>query len=140
MKRVLARINGKFILLKFDGKEESLKKLHPETINWISDMTEKDFSWGGFFIMDGDKKEWGGSWETIERQENTLKKFPESFIYYFYMSGATSLLNASKEYFKSNPHSEGIDELYQTIVSLEDVINKEEEKLKQNKNGNRQNN
>lgn len=127
-KQVLTRINGKFILLMFDGKEESLKKLHPETIKWISDMIEKDFSWGGFFVMDGDEKNWGGSWETTERHENILKKIPEHFIYHFYMSGATSLLEASKEYYKSNSHSEGINELYDMMVILEDVINKEEVK------------
>jgi len=126
-KKVLARVNGKFILLEFDGKEESLKELHPETIKWISEMIEKDFSWGGFFIMDDNKqKEWGGSWDTIERQERTLKQFPEHFIFHFYMSGATSLLNAIKEYCKS--HKEGVDELNELMVLLEDVMSKEEAK------------
>lgn len=125
-KEVLARVNGKFVLLKFEGKEESLKKLHPETIKWISDMIEKDFSWGGFFIMEGDEKNWGGSWETIERHQYVLNKIPETFIYTFYMSGATSLLKASKEYCKLNSGSEGINELNDMMVILEDVIKKEE--------------
>lgn len=127
-KKVLARINGKFIVLNFEGKEESLKKLHPETIKWISNMIEKDFEWGGFFIMDKDEKNWGGHWESTDRHQHILKNFPENFTLHFYMSGATSLLEASKEYYKSNSHSEGINELYDMMVILEDIINKEKTK------------
>jgi len=127
----LTRINGKFVLLQFKGQEEAIKNLHPESIKWIAEMIEKDFSWGGFFIMDENKqKEWGGSWDTIERQQRTLKNIPDVFIHQFYMSGATSLLDLSKEYYKANPNSEGINELHEMMVALENVIKKENEKVK----------
>ena len=84
----LTTINGKFVLLNFDGQEDKLEKLHPESRKWIAEMIEKDFSWGGFFVkippvpLDSNPnlcydeavngRRWGGSWE-LKAQWNKNK-------------------------------------------------------------------
>jgi len=75
----MTTINRKFVLLKFEGEEDNLEKLHSESREWIAEMIKDGFSWGGFFIkvppmnladhpnltyeeaVNG--KRWGGSWE-----------------------------------------------------------------------------